>query len=235
MAEEMELKLEEIINRTYNVKSFRLEVKGDISYKAGQFLQVFLKSGQGELSHYFSISNSPTEKGYLEFTKKITESEFSLLLDSLKTGDTLKIKYPFGAFTFEGEYPKIAFLSGGIGITPIRSIIKYVIDKKLDTDMVLMYANRSSKDIAFKDDFDIMQKVNPKLKVVYLISEAEAGWQGKVGHINSLMIKEEIPDYASRRFYSCGPPLMVEAIKKILLEELALSKEKIITENFMGY
>lgn len=235
MINELVLKIKEIIPRTYNVKSFRLEVKDDIDFKAGQFLRVFIKSEKEELNHYFSISNSPTEKGYFEFTKKITESDFSRRLNGLKVGDGLRIKYPFGAFTYEDGYPKIAFLSGGIGITPIRSITKNAIDKKIDTDMVLIFANRTTKDIAFKEDFDIMQKGNSRFKVVYVISEAETDWPGRIGHINSQMIKEEIPDYVQRRFYSCGPPLMVEAMKKIVLDELALSKEKIITENFIGY
>lgn len=63
----------------------------------------------------------------------------------------------------------------------------------------------------------------------------EVGWSGRSGHINSQIIKEEIPDYIGRRFYICGPPAMVEAMKKILSDELALSRENIATENFVGY
>lgn len=234
MANQLETKIKEIIFRTYNVKSFRLELKEDIDFKAGQFISVTLKAAN-ELSRYLSISNSPTEKGYIEFTKKITESEFSQELNKSKPGDDVRIKYPYGAFTFEGEYSKIAFLSGGIGITPIRSISKYAIDKKLDTDIVLLYGNRTSKDIAFREDFDMMQKEYSKLKVVHVLSQAEAQWSGRRGHINGQMIKEEIPNYAQRKFYICGPPKMVEAMKKILQEELGLSKENILTENFSGY
>lgn len=234
MIKQLETKIKEIIPRTHNVKSFRLELKEDIDFKAGQFLSVSLKA-EKDLTRYLSISNSPTEKGYIEFTKKITGSEFSQTLDKVKPGDGVRIKYPYGAFTFEGEYKKIAFLSGGIGITPIRSITRYAIDKKLDTDIVLLYANRTTKDIAFREDFDAMQKEYSKLKIVHILSQAEAEWQGKTGHINGQMIKEEIPDYAQRKFYLCGPPAMVEAMKRIILEELALTRENTITENFAGY
>lgn len=234
MIKQLETKIKEIIPRTHNVKSFRLELKEDIDFKAGQFLSVSLKA-EKDLTRYLSISNSPTEKGYIEFTKKITGSEFSQTLDKVKPGDGVRIKYPYGAFTFEGEYKKIAFLSGGIGITPIRSITRYAIDKKLDTDIVLLYANRTTKDIAFREDFDAMQKEYFKLKIVHILSQAEAEWQGKTGHINGQMIKEEIPDYAQRKFYLCGPPAMVEAMKRIILEELALTRENTITENFAGY
>ncbi len=234
MVNELEVKIKEIIQRTYNVKSFRLGVSKETGFKAGQFLRVWLKP-QDEYSRYLSISSSPTEKGYIEFTKKITQSEFSITLDSLKAGDSVKIQYPFGKFTLEDTQAKIAFLSGGIGITPIRSICKFVVDKNLGTDIVLIYANRSIGDIAFREDFNQMQKQYPKLKVVHVLSEPSAELTSRSGRVNSQMIKEDIPDFTQRKFYLCGPPAMVEAMKKMLSEELTLTQENIITENFAGY
>ena len=232
MATESEAIVKEIIPRTHNVKSFRFDVKEGVDFKAGQFMFVTLKEG---LSKHFTISNSPTEKGYIEFTKKLTDSDYSKALSELKPGDSVKIKYPYGRFTFEGEPDKIAFLSGGIGITPIRSICKYVIDKNMGTDMILIYGNRTTGDIAFKEDFDIMQKGYPKLRVVHVISGDDPKWKGRKGRIDSKIVKEEIPDYNQRRFYICGPPAMVDAMRKILTDELALSDKSIIIENFTGY
>lgn len=234
MAQEQEARIKEVIQRTYNVKSFRLEVKDRAVFKAGQFLRVSLKP-EDEYKRYLSISSSPSETGYVEFTKKITQSEFSKVLDTLKAGDTLNIQYPFGKFTLEPSGVKIAFLSGGIGITPIRSITKFVLDTKTDTDIILLYANRTVKDIVFKEDFDLMQKTCPRLKVVHILSEPDPGFDCITGRINAQIIKHEISDYDLRKFYLCGPPAMVEAMKKILTEELAVSKESIVTENFQGY
>ncbi len=226
--------IKEIIPRTYNVKSFRLEDARNIEYKAGQFLCAQLLT-EKECERYLSISSSPTEKGYIEFTKKITQSDFSKILNSLKPTDKLKIQYPFGKFTLQEAPKKIAFLSGGIGITPIRSICKYVVDKKLDIDIVVIYANRSIKDIVFKEDFDAMQKEHPKLRVSHVLCEPAAGFKCRVGLINSQLIKNEVSDYALREFYICGAPSMVEEMKRILTAELALPKENIITEGFHGY
>jgi len=234
MTVELEVEIKEIIQRTYNIKSFRLEVDNGIDFKAGQFLQVSLKT-EPEFKRYLSISNAPTENGYIEFTKKITESDFSKVLNSLKTEDYVKIKYPFGNFTLDETSKKIAFLSGGIGITPIRSICKFVVDKNIGTDMVLIYANRTINDIAFREDFEQMQEQYPKLKVIHILSEPSDELICRSGRVNSEIIKEDIPDYAQRRFYLCGPPAMVEAMKKILELELGLPVENIITENFMGY
>lgn len=234
MVNELEAKIKEIIQRTYNVKSFRLEVQGNIDYKAGQFLCVSLKT-EKECKRYLSISSSPTEKGYIEFTKKIMQSDFSKALNNFKPGDSVIIQYPMGNFTLKDEDAKIAFLSGGIGITPIRSIAKFAVDKKLGTDMILVYANRSIEDIVFKEDFDIMQKQHPKLKVAHVLWEPAPGFKCVVGLIDAQVIKNEVPDYPQRKFYICGPPAMVEAMKKILTDELTLPGENIITENFAGY
>ena len=236
MQNELELKIKEIIQRTHNVKSFRLETTEKLDFKAGQYMIVTVKSNGNDLSRYLSISNSPTEDGYIEFTKKLTDSDFSRTLDQLKVGDMVKVRYAFGKFTFDGEYKKIAFLSGGIGITPIRSITKYVVDKKLGTDMVLIYGNQCIDDVAFKDDFELMQKEYPKLRVVHvLLDDTNCNLVVKVGFITKEIVIEDIPDCAERKFFICGPPAMVDAMKKILLEGLGLSKDCIIEESFKGY
>jgi ferredoxin-NADP reductase len=232
---EFETEVLDVIKRTHNVKSFRFKIKPGADFKAGQFFFVAIKVDGKDRTKHFSFSNSPTEKEYIEFTKKLTDSDYSKALDRLKRGDWAKLRMPLGSFTFEGEYKKIAFLSGGIGITPIRSICKYIVDKKLDADIVLLYGNRTIKDIVFKEDFEEMQKEYPRFKAVHVISGPESEWRGRKGHINADVVKEEIPDYSERKFYISGPPLMVEAMKKILLNELNIITENIITENFTGY
>jgi len=234
MVKEIEAKIKEIIPRTNNVKSVRLGLEGASDYRAGQFLCVWLKADT-ELKRYLSISSSPTEEGYIEFTKKITESEFSKALNRLKVGDPVKVQYPFGKFVLDDTYTKVAFISGGIGITPIRSICKFAVDKNIGTDIMLIYANRTLDDIAFREDFNQMQKQYQKLRVIHVLSEPSEGFLSRAGMVNNQIIKEEIPDYRERRFYLCGPPAMVETMKKILRAELVVREADIVTENFTGY
>lgn len=222
------------------------KTKEDANFKPGQFFFVTIKIDGEEKTKHFSFSNSPTEKDYIEFTKRITDSDYSKALDKLKAGDWAKLKMPLGKFTpfrdlsltgltFEGEYPKIAFLSGGIGITPIRSICKFATDKKLSTDIVLLYGNRAEEDIAFRDDFAEMQKNNKNMRVIYTLDNASEQWKGRTGHINDEMVTGEIPDFKKRVFYICGPPKMVEVLVDILKGKLSVEKDKIKTENFIGY
>ena len=82
-----------------------------------------------------------------------------------------------------------------------------------------------------------MEAENKKLRVIYMLDNPldKTAWKGMTGFINSQMVKDEIPDYAERVFYICGPPTMVDSLKSCLSEELRLEKEKLKLEHFTGY
>lgn len=226
--------VKDIISRTYNVTSFRFPRPTTLNYKAGQFFFITLRVNGKELRKHFSFSSSPTEKSHIEFTKKLSDSDFSNALKSLKVGDWAKIDAPYGKFTFEGEHEKICLLAGGIGITPFKSICQYCTDSQANIKITLLYGNRTEKDIAFKREFEELQKRNKNLKVVFTLNEAESGWKGATGFITAEMIKKEIPDYKETVFYICGPPRMVEIMEK-LVEQLGVSQKQIKREYFTGY
>jgi ferredoxin-NADP reductase len=223
-----------IIPRTHNVISFRFPRPDALNYKAGQFLFITLKSMGKELRKHFSFSSSPTEKTHIEFTKKLTDSEFSAALKTLKKGDWARIDAPYGKFTFEGEHEKIGLLGGGIGITPFIGICKFSTDLHLDTKITLLYGNRTEADIAFRKKLEEMEEKNQNLKVVFILTEAESGWKGATGLITADMIKKEIPKYKETVFYTCGPPAMVQVMEK-LIEQLGLPKAQLKREYFTGY
>ena len=229
-----ETEIIKIIKRTPDVKSFQLFRPSTFEYKAGQFMFVTIPSETGELKKHFTISSSPTEKDFIEFTKKLTGSQYSNALDSLKIGETINIDAPYGNFVLDKTIEKIGMLSGGIGITPLRSMCKYSTDLKLKLNIILLYGNNSLEEIAFKEEMDKLSKENKNLKVVYTLNNFPSYWNGYTGFIDANMLKKEIPDYKSRIFYTCGPPAMVEAMKK-LLGKLNFPKEKIRIENFSGY
>ena len=218
--------VKEITSRTHNVTSFRFPRPVELNYKAGQFFFITLRADEKELSKHFSFSSSPTEKTHIEFTKKLSDSDFSSALKGLKQGDWARIEAPFGKFTFEGEHEKIGLLAGGIGITPLKSICQYCTDMSLDTKVTLLYGNRTENDIAFRKELETMQQQNKNLKVVFTLNEANSGWKGAIGLIDTEMIKREIPDYKETFFYTCGPPAMVQIMEK-LVEQLGLPKTQL--------
>jgi len=224
----------EIIKRTYNVKSFRFKRPEAFDFKAGQYITVTLDNKGKKTSKAFSISSSPTEKDHIEFTKKLTGHEFSNLLDALEVGDTIIISGPFGKMTFEGEYEKIALLSGGIGITPMMSICKYSTDMKFNTDIMLICSNRAEQDLIFTEELEEMKKQNPKLVVFNTLTRASDSWDGCRERICDTLIIRELPDYAERIFYVCGPPAMVDAMME-MLHSMKIPESRIHKESLIGY
>ncbi len=222
------------IQRTQNIISIRFNKPKDFEHIPGQFMFIKLKSGGKELEKHFTISSSPTEQDYIEVTKKLTGDEFANALAALKVGDKVTINAPFGDFTFKGEYDKIGMFSGGIGITPLHSMIRYCTDNKLNTNIVLLYSNRTENDIAFKNELLELQRQNRNFKVINTITQPDKGWKGLTGRINKEMVQKEIPDYMERVFYICGPPKMVDAMVGVL-KEMNVSDEQIKQEYFPGY
>jgi len=227
----------EKIKRTQNTESFRVKLSEQLNFSPGQFLQVIFDKdnlNNKELNKYLSFSSSPA-KYYIEFTKKLSESAFSQKLKTLETGSEVLIKAPMGNCVFNEEYKKISFLIGGIGITPVISIIEYIVDKKLDTDVVLLYSNRTVEDIAFRKELDSWQKINKNVKVVYMVTDCEPKDSKCIfGAINKSVIQEKISDLKERVCFIFGPPKMVDAMKNLSIEA-GCAKENTKTENFIGY
>lgn len=99
--------VQEVIPRTPSIKSFRFATPNRATFKPGQYVSISLEN-EVDLTRYLSISSSPTEEGYLEVTKRITQSRFSQILNGAEPGYHVSITYPMGTFTFEGEFAKIA-------------------------------------------------------------------------------------------------------------------------------
>ncbi|MFC1709034.1 FAD-dependent oxidoreductase [Candidatus Omnitrophota bacterium] len=225
------------IKRTRNIESFRFSLDKKVNFIPGQFLQVIFDedtSSNKELNKYLSFSSSPA-KDYIEVTKRLSESQFSQKLKDLKIGDEVSLKAPFGNCVYKDEYKKIGFLIGGIGITPVISIIEYIVDKKLDTDVLLLYSNKTEEDIAFKKELDSWRSVNSNIKAFYTITECEPADKNCIaGRIDKNLFINKIKDYCERMFFIFGPPRMVGAMQNLCLET-GCSKDCVKAENFVGY
>ncbi|MBI4297564.1 MAG: FAD-dependent oxidoreductase [Chloroflexi bacterium] len=225
----------EVLRRTPTIKSFRFSIRAkNVRFRAGQFFYMDILVAGEKARHHFSFSNSPAERGYLEFTKRITASAYSQALDALKPGDWAHLSGPEGEFTLSRKWKKLAFLSGGIGITPLRSMMRYSLDKGLDYDIVLLYGNSSYEEIAFREELEAMERATPRLRVVHVLIAPPPGWRGKVGRIDSALMAEVIPDYRERLFYISGPPRMVMSLEDQLLA-LGLPQEQVKRDSFIGY
>ncbi len=147
-----------------------------LDYTAGQF--AFFDIGEvyndpkGPIRH-FTISSSPTEN-FIMFSTRIRDSPYKKRLSTLEDGAKVKFRGPEGQFVLHEDYSKSAvFLSGGIGVTPFRSMIKYATDKQLPVKIIMFDSNRNRNNILFKKEFDYLASINKNLKIIYTISEKE--------------------------------------------------------------
>jgi ferredoxin-NADP reductase len=228
-----ETEVTQVLLRTRDALSVRFARPKDFDYLPGQYMFITLRRGEEQMTKHLTISSSPTED-YLEVTKRLTGHEFSNALGAVKAGDMVIIRGPYGDFTFQGGYDSVCMLSGGIGITPLRSMIRYSTDKGQSVSIVLLYSNSHEDDIVFEDDLKSMAKQNPNLRVINTITRPGPAWKGLSGRIDRDMIVREVPDYANRVFFTSGPRKMVDAILT-LLSDLGIPENQIKQEYFPGY
>ena len=230
------VKFKERVKRVGAVASFRFIPDRKPDFIPGQFLQVIfdpVNSGNRLLNKYLSFSASP-ERDYLEVTKRLSGSDFSDKLEALQPGDEVWLKGPLGNCVFRPEQRKIGFLIGGIGITPVISILEYIADRKLKTDVVLLYSNRSEEEIAFRPEIDCWRKENSNLKVCYTLTECQSkDSECLSGYIDEQTLAARMPDARDRTIFIFGPPVMVKAMHEVCLKNVP--GEQIKTENFLGY
>lgn len=212
---------------TPSVRTIRLRpVSGDgampFNFAPGQFLNVALPVGGARMIRSYSISSSPTQGEYVEITVKreLRGAVSRRVVDYLKVGDVIEAAGPAGRFTFNGsEAPSIVLIAGGVGITPMMSIIRYLTARAWRGDIFLVYACRSPVDVIFARDITELERANPKLHVTLVVARAEGTeQQGSRGRLTKELLVQVVPDIATRRIHVCGPLPMMTAVKAMLAE-----------------
>lgn len=230
---EYTVKVTEVIQRTPTAVSIRMDRPDGFEYDPGQWAVFSLEVNDGLETRPLSFSSSPTE-GFLEFTKGVTRSAFSTAVKECEPGDLVKFKGPAGVLVYMGGTPKVTFMAGGIGITPVRSIMKYLSDTGDSGQKVLLYASRNPEETAFQDEIRQWESNDPGLSVVQAYEQPPDGWTGPVGFITNEMIEENIPGINEQRFFVSGPPAMVGCVMECFVD-LNVPKDKVTLEELTGY
>ncbi|HZC20468.1 MAG TPA: Rieske 2Fe-2S domain-containing protein [Nitrososphaeraceae archaeon] len=203
---------------------------------------------KGPIRH-FTVSSSPTED-FVMITTRIRDTPYKRRLSSLEEGTIVKVRGPQGKFVLHDDCSKPAvFLSGGIGVTPFRSMIKYATDRQLPIRIVMFDSNRNQENTLFKKEFDECVDRNKNFKIIYTITEevveskpdqkssSAREWTGERGRIDKAMLDKYLTndELKDSIFYTCGPPGMIKAMQDLLQHDIKIPKEKIIVEEFTGY
>lgn len=232
------VKREEVAEGTM---AFYFEKPTDFKEKAGQYMDVTLldppeTDAEGN-TRSFSLVSAPHEEK-LEIAMRMRNTAFKGVLKTMPLGGEVKIDGPMGSFILpnDGSRP-IAFLAGGIGITPFVAMVRHAAKEKLPHALFLFYSNRRPEDSAFLAELEETQKINQNYKLIATMTDmgnSVRPWKGETGYINEAMIKKYIPDVLAALYCIAGPPQMVEAMRQVL-NTMGVNDDNIRTEEFSGY
>ncbi len=218
-----------------DIISFYFHKLPGIRYNAGEFIEISLelpKPDERGNRHWFTLSSSPTEKS-LAITTRFPEgmSTFKKGLKKLKLGTKIQISPPMGDFILpRNNRRQMIFVAGGIGITPFRSILKFIYDTRDSRNIKLVYAARTEDDFIF---IDLFKKV-PGLELIQLVSEPSKTWTGASGKLDISNIDKLAGGLKNKLVYFSGPEPMVEKLDKDLKKH-GHPDNLIKTDFFPGY
>jgi cytochrome-b5 reductase len=177
-------------------------------------------NGQGVSRSYTPVSNN-TDLGRIELLVKVyPQGQMTKHLESMQIGDMIEIRGPKGAMQYSTSYAEhIGMIAGGTGITPMYQLIRAICDDETDsTQMSLLYANNTEEDILLRKELDdFAMRFPEKFQVQYVLSQAGDGWQGHKGFVSPDLIKKYLaPADENNKALLCGPPPMINAMKKAL-------------------
>lgn len=222
-----ELKLARIFDETHDVKTFRFVSPNGgplpFEHEAGQYLNLRLTLANGmRMNRSYTIASASTRNAYCEISVKRAPNGNGGSIhvhDTFREGQLVKISAPAGKFYFTGgEADRVVMIAGGIGITPMMSVIRSLTDRAWAGDIYLLYSVRTRRDIAFADELAYLKARHPRLHVVItLTNDPDVQWDGARGQITAEMIAAAVPNFARGPVMMCGPDPMMKAMRQLLV------------------
>jgi ferredoxin-NADP reductase len=232
------LRQEEIAAETM---AFYFEKPEGFNFKAGQYgdwtLIDPIETDSDGPTRTFTFASAPYEK-HLMFATRMRNTAFKRVLRKMEPGTEIKLEAPFGSFVLHNktDIPAV-FLVGGIGVTPVRSIVLQAAHEQLPHRLYVFYANNTPEDAAYLAELMAAGESNPNYTFVGTMAEPEksgTAWFGETGFVTEAMLVKHINDLALPIYYIVGPPAMVQAMRE-LLNDAGVNDDNIRTEEFSGY
>ncbi len=189
-------------------------------FQAGQFAWLTANNSPfSDAEHPFTIASSAENRKTVSFTIKEL-GDFSSSIKSLKPGQEVYVDGPFGAFTYERHLHAegFMFIAGGIGITPMMSMLRSLADREDKRPLVLLYANRNWEGITFREEVQALQQ-RLNLKVIHVLENPPDDWVGDKGFITAELIMKNLPEGLKPNIWEvfiCGPLPMMNAVENMM-------------------
>ena len=217
------------------IYSFWWRTKRPFKYNSGEYIEMsidFPNADERGNRHWYTLASSPTEELLMNATKfPPKHSTFKQALEKLQPGDEVQISPPMGDFILPRDNTQpLLFVAGGIGVTPFRSMAKFITDQKLNYPIQLLYAANKPSEFAFTELLDNA----PGFEVTRMVSEQAEGWKGPVGKLSGPKIAELAGGLQGKLVYISGPAPMVKDFQKQLIEA-GHPKRQVKIDDFPGY
>ena len=209
-----------IKRETPTVKSFALDLGGrEIGFSAGQWVDLFVSIEGAETVGGYSITSSPADQSTIRLAVKHDGSDHPVtnwLHDAAREGDLVEVSLG-GEFTYTpDEAPSVVLIGGGIGMTPLMSIVRAVDEMARLTCLTLVYSASSPDEILFHRELEFVAARNPRIRCVFTVTRNQSGtWNGRTGRIDADLLRSEGID-PDALFFICGPPEMIQDVAAML-------------------
>lgn len=230
-------RVQEIVWETPEIFTLRLiplEGEAPLVFKAGQWVYLHLLNEDGtSWKAAFSMATAPSDQGPLELGVKLA-GDFTKRASQLRLDQEVALQGPFGVFVLPppSEAP-LVFMAGGIGITPLRSMLREAVKQGYTNPLYLVYSNRYAEESAYLEEMDDLEREHGRMHVLAtLTGEHPPGWPGKTGRVDAAMLAPILAETVSQgQFFLCGPNPFMDGLRAIL-EGAGVDKKRIHQERF---
>jgi len=234
------LKLKERIRVAPDIYDFIFAHARSFGFTPGQYMEWTLGHNSPDARgnrRYFTLASAPTEKTLRLGVKFYAESStYKKAMLKMNVGDEIVASQLSGDFSLpDNPLQKCVFIAGGVGVTPFRSMIKYLLDTHRPRPITLFYANKTVDDILYKDVFDRAHH-ELGIQTIYTVTDTKnlpVSWTGVTGRITPELIMRKLPNYRNCVFYLSGPKSMVDSFKETL-RQMHVHSSNIRTDFFSG-
>ncbi|HSC56251.1 MAG TPA: NADH-cytochrome b5 reductase, partial [Nitrospira sp.] len=178
----------------------------------------------------YTPSSVPGTTGYFDLTvKRYEDGVVSRYLHDRNIGDTVMMSGPnSGGHWVDGMAKRVGLVAGGTGITPMVSIIRWILAKGLDVEMFLVFGNKTEGDIIFFEEWESNAREHANFHIHHVLEQPPSGWTHGSGRITEEILRLHLPPPSPETaVFLCGPPMMVDALERTL-KEIGYSEESIV-------
>ncbi len=212
--------VEEVIPQRGDVWTLALRPRGHegMKFQPGQFAWITLDISPFRMrEHPFSMSSSAVNPERLEFSIKAL-GDFTNHIKDVKPGTKAYLDGPYGVFTTDRYWDSAGFvlIAGGIGITPMMSMLVSAAERQDDRPFLLIYASKKWEDITFREELEALQ-AKLDLTIIHVLREPPEDWTGETGYVNRELLAKYIPIHSgSRQYFICAAPVMMDKVESDL-------------------